>query len=239
MAIWNPWRGCHKKSEGCANCYIHRAKTRKGINTDIIYKTDEFYKPIEKDKKGNYKIKSGQMVFVCFNSDFFIEEADSWRKEAWEMMKLRNDLHFLFLTKRIERFEIGLPDDYLDGYDNVTICSTIENTLRAKERLSIFKELPIKHKMITIQPMLERIDIAEYLDESVECVVVGGESGSNVRPLSYDWVLDIREQCMKKNVSFEFRQLGSIFMKDGTTYKVQRQNLCAQARKAGINYKAV
>ncbi|MDF2587566.1 MAG: hypothetical protein K0S41_1407 [Anaerocolumna sp.] len=239
MAVWNPWRGCHKKSEGCANCYIHRANARKGINTDIIYKTDEFYKPIEKDKKGNYKIKSGQMVFVCFNSDFFIEEADSWRKEAWEMMKLRNDLHFLFLTKRIERFEIGLPDDYLDGYDNVTICSTIENTLRAKERLSIFKELPIKHKMITIQPMLERIDIAEYLDESVECVVVGGESGSNVRPLSYDWVLDIREQCMNKNVSFEFRQLGSIFMKDGTTYKVQRQNLCAQARKAGINYKAV
>jgi protein gp37 len=239
MAIWNPWRGCHKKSEGCDNCYIHRANARKGINTDIIYKTDEFYKPIEKDKKGNYKIKSGQIVFVCFNSDFFVEEADQWRKEAWEMMKQRDDLHFLFLTKRIERFPIGLPDDYQDGYDNVTICSTIENTIRAKERLSVFKKLPIKHKMITIQPMLESIDISEFLDETIECVVVGGESGSNVRPFYYDWVLEIREQCINKNVSFEFRQLGSIFVKDGTTFKVQRQNLCAQARKAGINYKAV
>ena len=35
MAIWNPWRGCHKKSEGCINCYIHRANFRKGINTKI------------------------------------------------------------------------------------------------------------------------------------------------------------------------------------------------------------
>ncbi len=76
MAIWNPWKGCHKKSEGCDNCYIHRANARKGIDTDVIYKTDEFYKPIAKDKKGTYKMKSGQLVYLCFNSDFLIEEAD-------------------------------------------------------------------------------------------------------------------------------------------------------------------
>ncbi len=235
MAMWNPWRGCHKKSEGCDNCYIHRANKRKGINTDIIYKTEEFYKPIQKDNKGNYKIKSGQTVFVCFNSDFLIEEADEWRKEVWEMIRARNDLHFLFLTKRIERFMIVLPDDYADGYDNVTVCSTIENQLRANERIPIFKELPIKHKLITIQPMLEKIDISDYLDSTIEGVIVGGESGSDVRPLNYEWVLDIREQCIKNNVNFEFRQVGSIFIKDGVTYKVQRQYLCAQARKANIS----
>ncbi len=90
MAVWNPWRGCHKKSEGCANCYIHRADSRKGIDTDNIYKTEEFYKPIEKDKKGNYKIKSGQTVFLCFNSDFFVEEADSWRREVWDTFFIFN-----------------------------------------------------------------------------------------------------------------------------------------------------
>ncbi len=236
MAIWNPWRGCHKKSEGCANCYIHRANSRKGINTDIIYKTDEFYKPAHKDKKGNYKLKSGQMVFVCFSSDFLIEEADDWRKEAWDMIKSRSDLNFLFLTKRIERFSISLPEDFKDGYENVTVCCTIENQEMADERLTIFKQLPIRHKMITIQPMLEKINLSRYLDETIESVIVGGESGSNVRPLDYDWVLDIRQQCIDKNIGFEFRQLGSIFLKDGNTYKVQRQQLCAQARKAGINF---
>ncbi|WP_066498199.1 DUF5131 family protein [Abyssisolibacter fermentans] len=237
MTVWNPWRGCHKKSEGCLNCYIHRANARKGINTDIIYKTGEFYKPIEKDHKGNYKMKSGQIVYLCFNSDFLIEEADNWRNEAWEMMRIRNDLNFMFITKRIERFMIGLPDDFEYGFDNVTVCSTVENQIRADERISILKELPIKHKLITIQPMLEKIDISDYLDNTFDYVVVGGESGKDVRPLYYDWVLDIREQCIKKNVNFEFRQLGSIFIKDGITYKVQKRYLCSQARKANINYR--
>lgn len=237
MAVWNPWRGCHKKSEGCKNCYIHRANARKGINTDIVYKTEEFYKPIEKDSKGNYKMKSGQTVFLCFNSDFLIKEADEWRNEAWKMIRIRNDLNFMFITKRIERFTIGLPDDFECGYDNVTVCVTTENQLRANERIPIFKELPIKHKLITIQPMLEKIDISGYLDNTIEWVVVGGESGNNVRPLYYEWVLDVREQCVKNNVNFEFRQVGSIFIKDDITYKVRKQYLCSQARKANINYR--
>jgi protein gp37 len=237
MSTWNPWKGCHRKSEGCKHCYIFRANDRKKIDTNIIYKTDEFAKPLQKDKKGDYKIKSGQMVYLCFNADFLVEEAEEWRNEIWEMIRIRNDLTFMFLTKRIERFNIGLPEDFKDNFDNLVVCCTIENQKRADERLPIFRTLPIKHKMITIQPMLEKINISKYIDDAIEYVVVGGESGKDVRPLNYDWVLDIRQQCMDANVSFEFRQLGSIFIKDKKTYNVQKQYLCAQARKAGINYK--
>ncbi|NLK94498.1 MAG: DUF5131 family protein [Clostridiales bacterium] len=237
MATWNPWKGCHRKSEGCENCYIFRANDRKKIDTNNIFKTDEFNKPIEKDKKGNYKIKSGNMVFLCFNADFLVEEADHWRGEVYDIIRERKDLNFMFLTKRIERFLNVLPNDFKDNFDNLIVGCTIENQKRADERLKIFKELPIKHKIITIQPMLEAIDISKYLDGNIELVVVGGESGKNVRPLNYDWVLDIRNQCMKANVSFEFRQVGSNFIKDGKTYNIQRQYLCAQARKAGINFK--
>lgn len=49
-------------------------------------------------------MKSGQMIYICFSSDFLIENADKWRTEYWEMMQERPDLHFLFLTKQIERF---------------------------------------------------------------------------------------------------------------------------------------
>lgn len=93
------------------------------------------------------------------------------------------------------------------------------------------------HKQITIQPMLEKINISDHLDETIECVIVGGESGSNVRPLHYDWVLDIRDQCIRSNVNFEFRQVDSIFIKDGVTFKIPRQYLCSQARTANINYR--
>lgn len=238
MAIWNPWRGCHKYSEGCKFCYIHKGDERRGVDTNLIVKTEKFNAPIEKYvrgvNKGEYKMKSGTMVYVCFSSDFLLADADIWREKCWEIIRERKDLNFLFLTKRIERFEQCIPTDWGQGYDNVTVGCTIENQAMADYRLSIFSKLPIKHKNIICQPLLEEINIEKYL-KGVELVVVGGESDHNARPLNYDWVLSIREQCIKNNVKFEFRQCGTNFIKDGTLYKLNVRQLCSQARKADIN----
>ena len=237
MAIWNPWRGCIKCSEGCLHCYIHKGDYKRGINTSEIVKTEDFYKPIEKLKNGNYKMKSG-LVYLCFQSDFLIKEADKWRNECFKMIKERQDCTFLFLTKRIERFKEIIPDDWNDGYDNVIVCCTIENQKNADYKLSIFKDLPIKHKCITMQPLLEKVNIEKYLDD-IELVLVGGEQDYNARVLDYDWVLDIRKQCIKHNVNFEFRQSGTYTIKDGKTYEIETYNLTKQARLANINYKKI
>jgi protein gp37 len=234
MAIWDPWRGCKKCSTGCKYCYIHKGDFKRNINTNEIVKTKDFYKPIERLKNGNYKIKSG-IVYLCFRSDFFIEEADSWRSECWKMIKERSDLKFLFLTKRIDRFYKVIPDDWKDGYYNVMICCTIENQENADYRLSIFRELSIKHKCIVLQPLLENVDIEKYLDD-IELVVVGGESDYNARPLDYNWVLNIRDQCIRKKVNFEFRQCGTHFIKDGKKYILKTKDLCKQAKSANIDY---
>ena len=178
------------------------------------------------------------MVYLGFSTDFLIEEADEWRNECWKMIKERQDCTFLFLTKRIDRFKSCIPDDWGDGYENVVVCCTVENQKNADERLSILKELPIKHKCITAQPLLEKINVEPYLD-NINLVVVGGESDYYARPFDYDWVLDIREQCIRKNVSFEFRQCGTHFIKNGKQYKLQTKDLISQARKAGINFKAL
>lgn len=236
MAMWNPWRGCRKCSEGCLHCYIHKGDYKRGVDTSVITQTKDFYKPIERLKNGNYKMKSG-IVYTCFSTDYLIEEADEWRKECWKMIKERQDCTFLFLTKRIDRFMNCIPEDWGDGYENVVVCCTIENQKNADYKLGIFSKLSIKHKCITAQPLIESIDIEKYLDD-IELVVVGGESDYNARPLDYSWVLDIREQCIRKNVSFEFRQCGTYFLKDGIQYKIQTRDLCSQARKAGINFKA-
>ena len=180
-------------------------------------------------------MKSG-MVYLCFSSDFLIEDADEWRTECWDMIRERKDCTFLFLTKRIERFSECIPDDWGDGYDNVVVCCTVENQSNADRKLSVFSGLPIKHKCITAQPLIDGIDIEKYLDD-IELVVVGGESDKNARPLYYDWVLDIREQCIRKNVSFEFRQCGTNFVKDGKQYRLQTKDLCRQAKAADIDYK--
>lgn len=236
MAMWNPWRGCHKYSEGCKFCYIHKGDSRRGIDTNLIVKTEQFYAPVAKNKKGEYKIKSGQIVYLCFSTDFLIEDADEWRDECWKMMKERSDLTFIFLTKRIERFSKCIPDDWGDGYDNVVVGCTVENQESANYRLSIFDELPIKHKNIICQPLIEKIDLSNHLKD-VELVVVGGESDLNARVLDYDWVLAIREQCIENNAHFQFRQCGTHFIKDGKLYKLNVRLLCSQARKAGIDFK--
>ena len=234
MSMWNPWRGCHKHSESCKFCYIHKGDKRKGINTGEIIKTDNFYAPILKNKNGTYKMKSG-ICYVCFSSDFLIEEADEWRAECWDMIKQRSDITFLFLTKRIDRFLSVIPNDWRNGYENVVVGCTVENQAMADYRLKIFKDLPIKHKNIICQPLIEKIDISKYLDD-IEFVVVGGESDINARILDYNWVLDIRNNCINHQVAFEFRQLGTNFIKDGKIYKINTRDLCRQAKKAGINY---
>ena len=81
----------------------------------------------------------------------------------------------------------------------------------------------------------ENIDIEKYLDD-IELVVVGGESDRNARPLNYDWVLNIREQCVRQNTDFEFRQCGTYTIKDGRQYKIQTKNLCRQAKAANIDF---
>ena len=122
--------------------------------------------------------------------------------------------------------------------EGVRFADLVENQKNADYKLGIFCKLPIKHKCITAQPLLEHISIEKYLDK-VELVVVGGESDYNARPLDYSWVLDIREQCIRKNVSFEFRQCGTHFIKDGKLYKLQTKDLCSQAKKANSDCSAV
>jgi len=236
MAMWNPWRGCKKCSDGCLHCYIHKGDARRGIDTGNIVKTKDFYKPIETLKNGAYKMKAG-IVYLGFSTDFLIEEADAWRSECWSMIRRRQDCTFLFLTKRIERFSACLPDDWGEGYENVVVCCTIENQKNADKKLAVFRSLPIKHKCITVQPLLESMQIEPYL-EGIELVVVGGESDHCARVLDYAWVLDIREQCIRKNVSFQFRQCGTHFIKDGKQYNLKTKDLCSQARKAGIDFQA-
>ena len=237
-ASWNPWHGCTKISAGCKYCYVYRQDEMYGADTSSreVRKTANFSLPVKLKRDKSYKIESGKLVYTCFTSDFFVDGADEWRAEAWAMIREREDLDFFIFTKRIDRFKIGLPDDWGNGYKNVIIGCTVENQEMADYRLAIFQELPIKHKNIICQPLIEAIDIRKYLG-GVELTVVGGESDKNARPLSYEWVLSIRQQCISQNCAFEFRQCGTHFIKDGKQYTLKVKDLGSQARKANINWK--
>ena len=103
MISWNPWHGCTKYSEGCANCYVYRMDKRYGRNPSTLSLTQSFDLPLKKDRYGNYKYPSGTKFFTCYTSDFFIELADSFRYKVWEIIKERSDCYFMIITKRVQR----------------------------------------------------------------------------------------------------------------------------------------
>ncbi|MDD6209812.1 MAG: DUF5131 family protein [Bacteroidales bacterium] len=233
---WNPWHGCQKLSEGCRYCYVYRIDEKYGKDSSVVNRSASFNLPVKRKRDGSYKIPSGEMVYTCFTSDFFVDGADEWRIEAWKMIRERNDLEFFFITKRIDRFYIGLPDDWGSGYDHVTIGCTVENQDRADYRLPIFRNIPLRHKVIICAPLLEALHLENYLDDTFDEVAVGGESGKEARVCNYEWVLDIRRQCMERNIPFWFHQTGAKLFKDGRLYRIKRQFQHSQARKANINY---
>jgi protein gp37 len=188
-------------------------------------------------KMTKQKIESSDKnVGVCFSSDFFIKEADEWRIEAWRIMKERPDLTFTFLTKRIDRFHVSLPDDWGDGYDNVEIICTVENQEMADFRLPLYISCPIKHRGIACSPLLGRINLAPYL-HGMKSVHVHGESGKDARVCDYDWVLDIREQCINAGIPFRFGGTGTCFRKDGELQKINPYMQKSIAREMNINVK--
>lgn len=88
-------------------------------------------------------------------SDFFLEEADKWREDAWKIMHKRSDVVFILITKRPERIAQVLPSDWGDGYENVQLNVTCENQQRADERIPILFNLPLNTRALL--PLLSSV----------------------------------------------------------------------------------
>ena len=237
--LWNPWHGCRKISEGCLNCYVYRIDSSFGKDPEIVAKTKDFLLPLMRGKSGSFKIPPLARVYTCLSSDFFLEAADPWRPQAWQIIKARPDLQFCIITKRIHRFFEGLPPDWGGGYENVAIISTCENQKRADFRLPILLEAPIKKRGITCEPLLEKIDISKYLASGkISRVIAGGESGPNARVCRHEWVESLLEQCKAANVSFSFKQTGAKYFYGGKIYNIPRGKQHSQALKSGLGFEA-
>ena len=239
--IWNPWHGCKKYSEGCEHCYMYYLDAARDRDGSLIYKVkNHFYLPLEKTREGVYKIPSGSTVHVCMTSDFFLEEADEWRELAWEIIKSRPDLFFWLQTKRAERVSACLPPDWGSKYDHVSLCFTAENQRRADERVPILLSLPVREKHIMCAPMLSEITLAEFLRSGrIGHVLVDGENYDGDRPLHYEWVKKLYDECKEAGVRFSFCGVGNYFVKDGKTYRTPKAYQHILALRSGLQIPAV
>ncbi len=180
---WNPWHGCKKVSAGCKFCYMFREKEKYGQNGSVIQRSKtKFFDPL--------KWVEPEMVFTCSWSDWFIEEADEWRDEAWHVIKKTPHLTYQILTKRPERILEHLPADWGEGYANVWLGVSVENQDNVG-RIRIIESIPAKVKFISFEPLIGLL-ISDFIG-AVDWIIIGGESGNDTgywryRPCALEWI---------------------------------------------------
>jgi len=71
--------------------------------------------------------------------------------------------------------------------------------------------VPAAVKFLSMEPLLSGVPDMDL--ESIDWVIVGGESGPGARPMSKTWVEDVRGQCLNYGIPFFFKQWGGVFKK--------------------------
>jgi protein gp37 len=188
---------------------------RFGQDFNTVTRAKGFSKPLSWKESGR--------VFVCPHSDFFIEDADEWRGEAWEIMRRTPHLTYLILTKRPENIIYRLPVDwYGGGYNNVWLGVTAENQKMADRRIPILLQIPAAVRFVSVEPMIGEMSFrwGGWIDYSsrkvsneydalrtLDWVIVGGESGQNARKMQPEWAAEIKRQCKVAGVPFFMKQM--------------------------------
>src|SRR3990167_4980051 len=149
----NFWYGCKKVSAGCKFCYAELEMTRYGREFRIVARAKGFGKPLS--------WKEPAKVFVNSWSDFFIEEADEWRAEAWEVIRRTPHLIYQILTKRPENIAARLPADWGNGWPNVWLGISAEDQKNADKRIPVLLNVMARVRFISAEPLLGPIDFIE------------------------------------------------------------------------------
>ena len=213
-ATVNFWVGCEKVSAGCKACYMFRDMERWGKDPTDIHRTGT----------GTFNAAlrwpEPKRIFTCSYSDFFIEKADAWRSDAWDIIRKTPQHTWMILTKRPERISQCLPPDWGDGWDNVWLGTTVENNA-SLPRITALSLIPAKTRFISFEPLLENLEFPKpFFLQDIHWAILGGESGNiagkyAARPCKMEWIQDIIfNQCHPNNVKVFVKQLGSVLARE-------------------------
>ncbi|MBC8527171.1 MAG: phage Gp37/Gp68 family protein [Candidatus Cloacimonetes bacterium] len=203
---WNPVTGCTKVSLGCENCYAERMAKRLQAMGQQNYKNG--FKVTCHPKVLSYplKWKKTRLIFVNSMSDLFHEDIPfEFVLKIFQVMNKANWHTFQILTKRPERMHKFA--DKLNWTPNIWMGVTVES-YRYKNRIDILRDIPSETKFLSAEPLIEPLGKLNL--NNIDWVIVGGESGIGARPMSPNWVNEIKMQCEKSQIPFFFKQWGGI-----------------------------
>jgi protein gp37 len=177
---------------------MYRGKQRFGKEPKkVVRSKTTFYDPL--------RWETAKLIFACSWSDWFIEAADGWRSEAWEIIRKTPHHIYQILTKRPERILDHLPGDWNNGWPNVWLGVSIENQ-EYIFRKKLLTQIPAKLRFISAEPLLGPIDLGPL--DKIDWVITGGESGPKARVMDKQWARDIKQQCFDADIAYFHKQNG-------------------------------
>ena len=230
-ATWNPVTGCSIVSPGCTNCYAMRMAERLELMGQDKYrgltrrsggrsKWNGLVRFDEGMLAVPYSWKTGRMIFVNSMSDLFHEGVPvAFIRRVFRVMKDCRQHTFQVLTKRSERLR-KLADD-LEWPSNVWMGVSVESN-EYTYRIDDLRCTPAAVKFLSLEPLVGDVGILDL--SRIDWAIAGGESGPGARSMDPAWVRSIRDQCVKADVAFHFKQWGGVNKKrtgrvlDGRTW---------------------
>ncbi|NUM80555.1 phage Gp37/Gp68 family protein [bacterium] len=205
-STWNPVTGCNKISPGCKHCYAERMALRLQAMGQPNYRNGFRLTTHEHALNLPLQWKKPQIIFVNSMSDLFHKDVPiEFIKKIFMIMKEAHWHQFQILTKRSERLlEI---DPLLDWTPNVWMGVSVENE-DYTFRIDHLRQTHAKIKFLSLEPLLGPIRKLKL--KKIDWVIAGGESGPGARSIDPLWVTGIRDQCVKANVAFFFKQWGGV-----------------------------
>lgn len=239
-------------SPGCANCYAANLNQSAFFGGNkLLYSGNPPKLKLREDILNGWANQTKpKRHFVASMTDVFgewVTPGMSWKflsamaaapKQTFQLLTKRAD-HAAFLIDNFLRLEniTELPP-------NIWVGVSVEDRKRADERIPILLRIPARVRFLSMEPMLERVDLSKWIgysesggeikvdskrfyDDRQECVsnsvrpsvgihlvIFGGESGLNARPCNVDWIRDGVRQCRDAGVKVFCKQIGSVWARE-------------------------
>ena len=206
---WNPVTGCTKISPGCKNCYAERMALRLQSMGQPNYRNGFKVTLHERMLPLPLMWRKPRMIFVNSMSDLFHKDVPTeFIEKTFAVMRKASWHTFQVLTKRSDRLreieeKISIPKNVWLG-----VSVECEDYIY---RIGDLRAVDAPVKFLSLEPLIGPLPGLDL--DSIDWVIVGGESGPGARLMQEEWVTDIRDACLESKVPFFFKQWGGVVKK--------------------------
>lgn len=152
------------------------------------------------------KLKTPKRIFVNSMSDLFHKDVSlEYIQRVFDVMRQADWHQYQVLTKRSERL-LELSQK-LKWAPQIWMGVSVENADYVG-RIDHLRKTGANVKFLSLEPLLGPLPTLNL--RGIDWAIVGGESGPGARPVDPAWVTDLRDQCVRADVSFFFKQWGGV-----------------------------